>query len=390
MKRKICVITGSRAEYWLLKPLIKRLSGDKSVMFKLLVTGMHLSRDFGLTYKDIEKDGFCINRKINIKLDSDAPYGIAKSIGIAVEEFAKTYNEIEPDIVVLLGDRFEIFAAAVAAHISRVPIAHINGGEITEGAFDDALRHAITKMSCLHFVSTKEYKKRVIQLGEQPYAVFNVGAIVSDGIRETKYLTRKELEQELNLKFNKRNILITFHPVTLEKNTSRQQFQNLLNAIDSLKDTNFIFTKANADTGGRTINKMIEEYVEKNRHRARVFASLGHARYFSLIKLVDIVLGNSSSGIIEAPIFKTTTINVGDRQKGRIKPQTVIDCSPLEESIKKALRRAYSKKFKTKSGNAKNPYDKNNVSEKIIKILKKFPLGGGVLKKRFFDIKYKF
>jgi len=390
MKKKICVVTGSRAEYWLLKPLMEELKRDKSIALQTLVTGMHLSSDFGLTYKNIEKDGFYINKKIDIKLDSDTSPGIAKSMGLALEEFAKAYDKLWPDIVVLLGDRFEIFAAASAAHISRIPIAHINGGEVTEGAFDDAFRHSITKMSSLHFTSANEYRKRVIQLGERPSTVFNVGAIASDSIRKTKCLARKELERELNFKFNKQNILITFHPVTLEHNTSEIQFKNLLNAIDKLKDTHFIFTKANADTGGKAINRMIDEYVSKNYFRARAFASLGHVKYFSLIKVVDVVLGNSSSGVIEAPIFKTITVNVGDRQKGRLKTKSIIDCKPVKSSIQKALRIAFSKKFKTAVKNASNPYYKNNVSANIIKIMKKFPSGGNILKKQFFDIRHKF
>ena len=390
MKRKICVITGSRAEYWLLKPLMEKLKEDKGVTLQILVTGMHLSSDFGLTYKDIEKDGFYINKKIDIRLSSDTSSGIARSMGLALEGFAKAYGKFNPDIVILLGDRFEIFSAACAAYISRIPIAHINGGEVTEGAFDDAFRHSITKMSTLHFVSTKRYRKRVIQLGERPDTVFNVGATTCDSIHKTKFLAKKEIEKKLRFKFNKYNVLITFHPVTLEHNTSKQQFQNLLDAIDGLKDTNFIFTKSNADTGGRIINKMMDEYAAKNSHKAKVFASLGHLKYFSAMKVVDVVLGNSSSGIIEAPILKTATINIGDRQKGRLKPKSIIDCKPVKSDIQKALKLAFSNKFKTVVQNVKNPYDRSNVAGNIRKMIKEFPLGGNILKKSFFDIKHNF
>jgi GDP/UDP-N,N'-diacetylbacillosamine 2-epimerase (hydrolysing) len=390
MKRKICVITGSRAEYWLLKPLMEKLKEDKDITLQILVTGMHLSGDFGLTYKDIERDGFYINKKIDIHLSSDTSSGIAKSMGLALEGFTKAYGRFKPDIVVLLGDRFEIFAAACAAYVSRIPIAHINGGEVTVGAFDDAFRHSITKMSSLHFVSTKEYRKRVIQLGEHPDTVFNVGATTCDSIHKTKFLTKKEIERKLNFKFNMHNVLITFHPVTLERNTAKQQFQNLLDAIDGLKDTNFIFTKSNADTGGRIINKMIDEYVAKNSRKAKVFASLGHLKYFSVMKVADVVLGNSSSGIIESPILKIATINIGDRQKGRLKPKSIIDCKPVKSDIQKALKLAFSNKFKTTVRNVKNPYYRSNVAGNIKKIIKEFPLGENILKKSFFDIKHKF
>jgi len=384
MKRKVCVVTGSRAEYGLLRLLIREV--EKDLDLQLLVTGMHLSKEFGFTYREVEKDGFRINKKINILSRSDKAVDVAKSTGKAIENFAKAYKELKPEIVVVLGDRFEIFGAAAAAHISRIPIAHIHGGELTEGAFDDAFRHSITKMSQLHFVSTEEYRRRVIQLGEDPKRVFNVGAIGLDNIKKLKLFPKKELENNLNFRFNKHNFLVTFHPVTLENNTSKKQFQNLLNAFKELKDTNIIFTKTNADTGGRIINVMIDSYTKRNKGRAISFASLGRLRYLSTMQYVDAVVGNSSSGIIEAPSFKIGTINIGDRQKGRIKADSVIDCKPDKESILMALKILYSKKFQKKLKDVKNPYEKEgDASKKIKEVIKKSDLSG-ILKKEFYDL----
>ena len=387
MKRKVCIVTGSRSEYGVLKLLMRRIENDSGLSLQLLATGMHLSKEFGFTYKEIEKDGFKINKRIDILLESDKAIGIAKSTVKAIEGFAKAYKELKPEIIVVLGDRFEIFGAAIAAHISRIPIAHIHGGELTEGAFDDAFRHFITKMSHLHFTATEEYRKRVIQLGENPKRVFNVGAIGLDNIKKLKLFPKKELENNLNFRFNKHNFLITFHPVTLENNTSKKQFQNLLNAFKELKDTNIIFTKTNADTGGRIINAMIDSYTKRNKGRAISFASLGRLRYLSTMQYVDAVVGNSSSGIIEAPSFKIGTINIGDRQKGRIKADSVIDCNPSKESILMAFKILYSKKFQKKLKDVKNPYgEEGDVSKKIKEIIKKRDLSD-ILKKEFYDIK---
>lgn len=387
MKRKICVITGSRAEYGLLKPLMEEIKSDTSLKLQLIATGMHLSPEFGLTYQDIEKDGFTIDEKIEILLSSDTPVSISKSMGLAMISFSETYARLKPDILVGLGDRFELFSAAVASHVSRIPIAHISGGEITEGSFDDAFRHSITKMSHLHFTSTEEYKKRVIQLGESPNRVFNVGAIGIDNIKRLNLLTKKELEKELNFTFNKHNLLVTFHPVTLEHNTSAEHFQNLLDVLDELKDTNIIFTKANADTDGRIINKMMDKYVLKNPRKSASFISMGQLKYLSTIQLVDAIVGNSSSGIIEAPSFKIGTINVGDRQKGRIKARNTIDCNPTRESIRKAVKHLYSKHFQESLKRIASPYGKGNTAKKIKDIIKSYDLSD-VLKKSFYDIDF--
>lgn len=385
MKRKVCIVTGSRAEYGLLKPLIKEVKKDPSLKLQLLVTGMHLSKDFGSTYKEIEKDGFRITKKINILLESDKAAGVAESTGKAIEGFAKAYEELKPEIVVVLGDRFEIFGAAIAAHISRIPIAHIHGGELTEGAFDDAFRHSITKMSHLHFVSTEEYRKRVIQLGENPKKVFNVGAIGLDNLRKQKLFSKKELEKDLGFKFNERNLLVTFHPVTLEDNTSERQFKNLLDAFEGLKDTSIIFTKANADTGGRIINNLIDSYTKKHRKSAVGFASMGRQRYLSVMQYADAVVGNSSSGIIEAASFKIPTVNIGDRQKGRLQPNSAINCSSSKRAIINAINKALSLKNKKARQKIKNPYQKKNTVDNVKKIIKKTSLEG-ILKKEFYDI----
>ena len=342
--KKICVVTGTRAEYGLLYWLLKEIEADKELELQVIVTGMHLSPEFGLTYKEIEKE-FKINKKIEMLLSSDTSVGISKSMGLAQISFAESYDELKPDVVVVLGDRYEIFSATSAAMIARIPIAHIHGGETTEGAFDESIRHSITKMSHLHFTATDEYKNRVIQLGEDPSRVFNVGGMGIENIKRLELLNKKEFEKSIEFKLNIKNILVTFHPVTLENSTAKEQFQQLLDAIDELEDTNISFTKANSDTDGRVINQMIDEYVTKNSHKSIVFTSLGQLRYLSALQYVDAVVGNSSSGLLEAPSFKIGTINIGDRQKGRIKADSIIDCEPRKASITKVFEDIYTKNF---------------------------------------------
>jgi len=387
MKRKICVVTGSRSEYDLLKPLIEEIENDIDLKLQLIVTGMHLSPEFGSTYKQIEKDGFFIDEKIEIILSSDTPVSISKSMGLVMISFAEAYERLKSDIIVVLGDRFEIFSVVAAALVSRIPVAHIHGGELTEGVFDDSFRHSITKMSHLHFTSTESYRRRVIQLGEEPKRVFNVGALGIDNIKKTKLLPKGALEKELNFKFKKQNLLVTFHPVTLEKNTSKQHFQNLLDAIGSLKDVSIILTKANADTEGRVINKMIDDYVSKNPAQSRSFTSMGQLKYLSTMQFVDAVVGNSSSGIIEAPSFKIGTINIGDRQKGRVKARSIIDCDSTKEDIQSALRKLNSKEFQDNLKSIANPYSNGNTAEKIKNILNKYDISN-IIKKSFYDIEF--
>jgi len=384
-KRKICVVTGTRAEYGLLYWLMNEIQDDKDLELQLIVTGMHLSPEFGLTYKEIEKD-FKIDKKIEMLLSSDTAIGISKSMGLAQISFADAYEELQPNILVVLGDRYEIFSAVSSAMIARIPIAHLHGGETTEGAFDESIRHSITKMSHLHFTATEKYKNRVIQLGEHPNRVFNVGGLGIDNIKKLKLLSKEEFEVSIDFKLNKRNILVTFHPVTLENSTASIQFQNLLDMIDELKDTHIIFTKANSDTDGRVINSMIDEYVQKNNHKSVCFTSLGQLRYLSALQYVDAMVGNSSSGLAEAPSFKIGTINIGDRQKGRIMADSVIDCNNDFVSIQDGFEKIYSYEFQKLLPNIKNPYGDGGASKKIKKIIKDIELSK-TLKKSFYNIK---
>ncbi len=386
-KRKICVITGTRAEYGLLYWLMKEIEEDSNLELQLIVTGMHLSPEFGLTYKEIEKD-FKIDKKIEMLLSSDTAIGVSKSMGLAQISFAEAYEELKPDILVVLGDRYEIFSAVASAMIARIPIAHLHGGETTEGAFDESIRHSITKMSHLHFTATNEYRNRVIQLGEHPNKVFNVGGLGIDNIKKLKLLSKEEFEASIDFKLNKKNILVTLHPVTLENSTGKEQFQILLNVIDELDETHIIFTKANSDTDGRIINNMIDEYISANSHKSVAFTSLGQLRYLSALQYVDAVVGNSSSGLMETPSFKIGTINIGDRQKGRIMANSVIDCDITKSSIENAFKKLYSKEFQNELAKVENPYGSGGPSLEIKNILKKIDLKN-ILKKSFYDIKIK-
>lgn len=384
MAVKICVITGSRAEYGLLYWLLKEIVADDYFELQLIVTGMHLSPEFGLTYKIIEEE-FKISKKIEILLSSDTPVGISKSMGLANIAFAESYDELKPDMIVILGDRYEIFSAVSMAMIAQIPIVHIAGGETTEGAFDESIRHSITKMAHLHFTTTQEYRNRVIQLGEYPDKVFNVGSLGIENIKRLKLLSRSDFEESINFKLNKKNLLVTYHPVTLEKDTAKGQFQAILDALDELKDTNIIFTKSNSDTDGRVINQMCEEYVKINSSKSICFESLGQLRYLSALQYVDAVVGNSSSGIAEAPSFGIGTINIGDRQKGRIKVSSIIDCEPTQESIRKAFQKLYSDEFQNNLSNIQNPYGDGIVSKKILQTIKSTNFEN-ILKKKFYDI----
>jgi len=385
--RKICIITGTRAEYGLLYWLMKEMGADKELELQIIATGMHLSPEFGNTYQQIEKDGFVINKKVYMLLSSDSEVGISKSMGLGMIGFADAFNNLKPDLVVVLGDRFEIFSAVTAAMIAKMPVAHLHGGEITEGAFDESIRHSITKMSHFHFTATEEYKSRVIQLGEHPDRVFNVSGMGIENIKRLPLQSRDEFEKSIDFKLNKQNILVTFHPVTLENSTAKKQFQELLDAIDELEETSIIFTKANSDTDGRIINQMIDKYVAKNSDKSVGFTSLGRLRYLSALQYVDAMVGNSSSGLSEAPSFKIGTINIGDRQKGRIKADSVVDCLPDKTSIKNAFKVLYSKEFQAVIKTSKNPYGDGCASKKIIKVLKTIQLDN-ILKKEFFDIRF--
>ena len=383
MNRKICVITGTRAEYGLLRRVMQGIKDDPELTLQILATGMHLSPEFGLTYREIEKDEFQIDRKVEMLTSSDTPVGIAKSLGLGLIGFADALNELRPELIVVLGDRFEIFSAVTAALIARIPVAHLHGGESTEGLIDEAIRHSITKMSQLHFVATKEYRQRVIQLGEQPHYVFQVGGLGVDNIRHMKLLNRSELEDFLGFGLSKKSLLITFHPVTLEHSTAANQMEELLSALDDLSDTQLIFTLPNADTDGRVLIKIVEEFAA-SRANAHVYKSLGHMRYLSCVSHVDGVVGNSSSGITEVPSFKKGTINIGDRQRGRTQAESVINCEPNRQSIASALEKLYSADFQLRLNQVRNPYGDGGSSSAIISVLKTISLQG-IVKKRFHD-----
>lgn len=388
MRRKILVITGTRAEFGLLINLLREIEEDESLELQLIVTGMHLSPEFGFTYKEIEKNDIKISRKIEILLSSDSVIGISKSMGLGLISFSEAFEDLKPDIIVVLGDRFEILTAVTAASVGRIPIAHIHGGEATLGAFDEAFRHSITKMSHLHFTSTEQYRQRVIQLGEHPDRVFNTGSPGIDNIESLSLLSKSDFERSIDFSLGNLTFLITFHPVTLEKETSEHQFKALLKALDSFPEARLIFTKPNADTDGRVIINLMDQYVKENEHRAKSFHSLGQLRYLSALKYVNVVVGNSSSGLIEAPSFKLPTVNIGDRQKGRVKADNVIDSNVDAESIISAIKKALSDEFVISLKNLDNPYGKKGASARIKEYLKSYPLNN-ILKKEFYDIKTK-
>ena len=382
--KKICAVTGSRAEYGLLRWVMEGIKKSKLLNLQLIVTGMHLLPEFGLTANSIVNDGFNIDKKIEMLLSSDTPVGITKSMGIGLIGFAEALNELKPDLLLVLGDRFEILTAVNAALLARIPIAHIHGGESTEGAIDEAIRHSITKMSHIHFVASRTYKNRVIQLGENPNTVYNVGGLGIDNFIKLNLLDKSSLEKAIEFKLKNKNLLITFHPVTLENNTSKNQMNELLHSLSELKDTGLIFTMPNADTDSRVLFKMIQDFIRKNKN-AIVFSSLGQLRYLSCIKYVDAVIGNSSSGLIEVPYLKKPTINIGDRQRGRLKAGTVIDCNPKRLSISKAIKKALSNDFKSKIKDCISPYGNGGGSEKIVKIIEEYNLND-ILKKNFYNI----
>ncbi len=382
--RRVCIITGTRAEYGLLFWIMKEIEAATDLQLRIIVTGMHLSPEFGLTHEQIERDGFHVDRKVEMLLSSDTGVGVAKSMGLGMIGFADAFADLRPDLLLVLGDRFEIFSAVSAAMVSRIPVAHIHGGEVTEGAFDESIRHSITKMSHLHFTATEVYRSRVIQLGEQPSRVFNVGAPGVDNIKRLALLARDELEETIGFRFGKRNLLVTFHPATLDSSTAGEQFGALLRALDELEETHLIFTKANADCGGRVINRLIDDYVATRSEKAVAFTSMGQLNYLSAIQFVDAVVGNSSSGLIEAPSFRVATINIGDRQRGRIRAESVIDCEADYDSIHRAIRKIEEPEFKKKLRHVTNPYGDGEASRRIVNIIRDFPLEG-ILKKPFFD-----
>jgi GDP/UDP-N,N'-diacetylbacillosamine 2-epimerase (hydrolysing) len=384
MTRKICVVTGSRAEYGLLRWVMEEIRKAEDLELQLVVTGMHLSPEFGLTYREIESDGFGIDRKVEMLLSSDTPVALAKSMGLGLIGFADALNQLQPDLMVVLGDRFEVLSAAAAAMVARIPVAHLHGGELTEGLIDEAIRHSVTKMSHLHFVAIEEYRRRVIQLGERPERVFVVGGLGVDCIKRLRLVDREELESALGFRFLAKNLLITFHPVTLESGTCAQQMTELLAAVEPLEDTQLIFTLPNADTDGRVLIRMIKQFVAEHPN-ACAHTSLGQLHYLSCIRHVDAVVGNSSSGLTEVPTLQRATINIGDRQRGRLKADSVIDCAPERAAIAAALRQVYTPKFQASLRTVRNPYGDGDASIRVAETIARAPLEN-ILKKQFFDL----
>ncbi|MGI9526131.1 MAG: UDP-N-acetylglucosamine 2-epimerase [Weeksellaceae bacterium] len=382
--RKVCIVTGTRAEFGLLRPLIEKIEKDKDFQLQLVATGMHLSPEFGNTINEIEEKGYKVDKKVECLVSSDSAVGVSKSMALALSGFADVYEDLQPNLLIVLGDRTEILAAVLAAAVANIPIAHIHGGETTEGAYDEAIRHSITKFSHLHFTSTETYRKRVIQLGENPDTVFNVGAIGLDSIKNLKLLNKSEFEESINASLKKKNILLTYHPVTLEKGSPAFIFNNILKAVDNLENTLIIFTHANSDKNGRVINNMIHEYVQKNPGKAIEFKSLGQLRYLSALQYVDMVIGNSSSGIVEVPYFKIPTINIGDRQKGRVNNESVIHTTNEYNGITKAINLAFDINFRNKILSQQSLYGEGTASQQIIDVIKSYKTIN--LKKRFYDL----
>jgi len=385
--RKIAVVTGTRAEYGLLYWIIKGIHEDPELELQLIVTGMHLSPEFGLTVKEIEKDRFPIAERVEMLLSSDTETGIATSMGLGMIGFAKAYERLKPDILVVLGDRFEILSAVATAVPFRIPTAHIHGGESTFGAMDEQFRHAITKMSHIHFAAIEEYRNRIIQMGELPENVFCFGAPGLDNIHRLKLLDIKKLSDELEIPGNAKIGIVTFHPVTLEKNLAECHIAEIIEAIKNFTEIYWVFTLPNADTEGRSITEKINNFVSEFPEKGRVFISLGQLRYLSLLKNAVLIVGNSSSGLVEAPSFELPVVNIGDRQRGRVRGKNVIDVPECKkEPIINSIYKALSPDFRNSLKGMKNPYGEGNASEKIVKILKTISLGECLIKKRFYEI----
>ncbi len=384
-RRRICVVTGSRAEYGLLRWLIQEVRDDPRLELQLAVTGMHLSPEFGLTFREIEADGFRIDERIEMLLSSDTPVGVAKGIGLGVIGFAEALARLRPDVLVVLGDRYEILAAAQAAMTARIPIAHLHGGESSEGAIDESIRHAITKMAHLHFVAAEPYRRRVIQLGEEPRRVFNYGAPGLDAIERLTLLGREALERSLSFELGATFFLVTYHPVTLAARPSDRALRGLLGALDRFPEARILFTKGNADAEGRVLNEMIDAYAVRHAGRVKVATSLGHLRYLSAVAGAAAVIGNSSSGIIEAPALGVPTVNVGDRQRGRLKARSVIDCAEGANAIRDAIRRALTPAFRAQARSARSLYGAGDASRRIKEKLRTIDLDG-IVRKRFHSL----
>ncbi|MCR9140704.1 MAG: UDP-N-acetylglucosamine 2-epimerase [bacterium] len=385
-KRRIAIVTGSRAEYGIMCWLIRGVQNDPQLELQLIVTGMHLVDEFGKTVDQIEADGIPIAKRIDMLLASDSDVGVTKSTGLGMIGFAEAYADLKPDLIVVLGDRFEILAATASALLARIPVAHLHGGELSEGAYDDSIRHSITKMSHLHFVAAEEYRRRVLQLGEEPGRVFNTGAAGLDSIAGLDLLDRAEFQRQSGIELSEKNLVVTFHPATLSPGEAMQQMRQLLIALgdEELRDSTIVFTAPNADNEGRAMINEIQSFVQERGGRTYLFRSLGQMKYLSLLQFVDAMVGNSSSGLIEAPSFKIGTVNIGDRQSGRLKAESVIDCEAQSDGILSAIRRVYSDEFQELLAGVENPYGSGDASEKMLKIIRECD-PGSLLKKKFQD-----
>lgn len=391
-KRKICVVTSGRADYGHLQTLIAEIKSDADLQLQLVVTGMHLATQFGETYKFIERDGFKIDEKVDVLKFDNSVMGMTKTFGYTSQLFAETFHKIKPDIVVLLGDRYEILACAVAAYFARIPIAHIHGGEVTEGVIDEAMRHSITKMSAIHFATTEEYRNRVIQLGENPRYVYNFGAPCLDTIYKIEKISRDELARRLDFDFGQPVALVTYHPVTLDNKNPQMQVEALLKAVEKTS-FNYIFTKANVDSGGETINQMIATLCRKKSTQCKLYDNLGQFLYYNCMHHCAFMLGNSSSAIIESPSFALPAINVGDRQRNRILADNIVSVADTTKAILDGIKKVRSVDFVQKCQRVKNPYDKyhdGSVSRRIKDVLKKITLSDKLIKKHFYDLPKKF
>lgn len=384
-KRKICLVTGSRPDYGLLRELMDELLSLDTVQMQLVVTGSHLSQAHGLTIDTIREDGYAVDWTVDMLLASDTPVATSKSLGMGLIGFADAFKALEPDLVVLLGDRYEIWAAASACLIQRIPLVHIHGGEVTAGAFDEAIRHSITKIAHYHFTSTERYRQRVIQLGENPDHVFNVGSLGIDTIKRLELLPREALEKALDFRFGQRNLLVTFHPVTLEEQSGVDQLSELLHGLNHFPDTHVIFTEANADSMGNQLNRMIADYQQAHPDKTVSFKYMGQLRYLSAMRIVDAVVGNSSSGVIEAPVLGTPTINVGKRQSGRIKAASVIDCLPQREAIAAAIDTVFQGGRALTAASEPLPFGSGGAARRMGRLLSELPLNN-ILMKQFHDL----
>lgn len=385
---KICVVTATRAEFGLLKPLLEKLLKVPEFDIRIVATGMHLSPEFGLTYREIEEAGMKIDRKIEMQLSSDSTVAMSKTMGLTMIGFADYFEETKPDYALLIADRYETLAVAATAMCMQIPIIHLYGGETTEGAIDESIRHAISKMSYLHFATTEPYRKRIVQMGEDPGRVFCVGGLGVENIKTCPLLAKAELEESLDMKLDKPYAVVTFHPVTLERDSAKGQAMELMRACEEYPDLKFIFTKANSDASGRIINELFTEFADRHSNM-KIYDSLGLKRYLSAVKYASFVLGNSSSGIMEVPSFGIPTVNIGDRQRGRLRAESIIDCAPDKEHIVSAINKALSAEFQSFCRTCRNPYEGENPSGDIVKILQRFIREGRIdLKKEFYNIEF--